>query len=397
MSRRLHAAHLPRVLLQGSGGAPGNLGQDRRKAHLAGHSRNEQLSEGPVQRSEEASWRTSIMGEIHRLPDIGKTEREAADWFARLNADDATADDRARFEAWLHTTVYNEKAYAELCATWTELRKAGPLVRAVSFGQAMNAATAPERSRRWLVGAVAATVGAVVLAVGWNVHKQKETSRFQTGIGEQAAVALPDGSSFDLNTNSRVQVNYSKRARVVYLERGEAFFKVAHDPQRPFWVHAGDRWVRAVGTAFNVYLRPAGAEVTVSEGTVNVVNSTTESPPIDQKPVAAVTAGEQADAQGRAEVIRSLNSAQLSRLLAWRKSTLYFQDEPLGDVVNELMRYTTLKIEIADNSLRNLPVGGTFQASPEGAEALLTTLQDGFGARIRRADPGHAYIEGPAQ
>jgi transmembrane sensor len=123
---------------------------------------------------------------------------------------------------------------------------------------------------------------------------------FQTAIGEQAAVGLPDGSSFDLNTNSRVWVDYSKRARVVYLERGEAFFKVAHDPLRPFWVHAGDRRVRAVGTAFNVYLRPRGAEVTVREGTVNVVNSTMESPPTEQKPAAAVTAGEQADAQGSA-------------------------------------------------------------------------------------------------
>jgi ferric-dicitrate binding protein FerR (iron transport regulator) len=56
-----------------------------------------------------------------------------------------------------------------------------------------------------------------------------------------------------------------------------------------------------------------------------------------------------------------------------------------------------LKIEIVDDSLRNLPVGGTFQASPEGAEALLTTLQDGFGAQIHRAGPGHVYIEGPAQ
>jgi len=339
------------------------------------------------------------MGNVHRLPDVAKTEREAADWFARLNADDVSAEDYTRFEAWLQASSVHAKAYSELCATWTELRRAGPLVRAVSFGQAMNAASAPERSgrRRWLAGAIAATVGVMGLVVGWNLYKQQESSRFQTAVGEQAAVALPDGSSFDLNTNSRVQVSYSKRARVVYLEQGEAFFKVAHDPQRPFWVHAGDRWVRAVGTAFNIYLRPAGAEVTVSEGTVNVVNSTTQSPPTDLKPVAAVTAGEQADAQGRAEVIRSLNSAQLSRLLAWRKSTLYFQDEPLGDVVNELMRYTTLKIEIVDDSLRNLPVGGTFQASPEGAEALLTTLQDGFGTKIRRADPGHVYIEGPAQ
>jgi len=338
------------------------------------------------------------MGEIHRLPDPGRPEREAADWFARLGSDDVSAEDRAAFDAWLHAHARNENAYAELNATWTELRKAGRLVRAVRFGQAMNAATAaPERPRRWLPKAIAAALAVSALSVSWHLYQQQENSHFQTAIGEQAAVALPDGSSFDLNTNSRLRVAYSKQARVVYLERGEAFFKVAHDVQRPFWVHAGDRWVRAVGTAFNVYLRPQGTEVTVSEGTVNVVNSTTASPPTDQKPAAAVTAGEQADAQGRAEVIHALDSAQLSRLLAWRKSSLYFQGEPLGDVVNELERYTTLKIEIVDDSLRNMPVGGTFQASPEGAEALLTTLRDGFGTQIRRADAGHVYIEGPPQ
>jgi len=206
-------------------------------------------------------------------------------------------------------------------------------------------------------------------------------------------VALPDGSSFDLNTNSRVEVDYSQRTRVIRLERGEAYFKVAHDTHRPFWVHAGDRWVRAVGTAFNVYLRPTGVEVTVSEGTVNVVNAAAdESPPSDAsytKSAASVTAGEQADAHGRADVIHALDKTQLSRLLAWRKSSLYFQDEPLGDVVDELMRYTTLKIEIADDSLRQLPVGGTFQTSPEGAEALLRMLQDGFGTKIRRIDADH--------
>jgi ferric-dicitrate binding protein FerR (iron transport regulator) len=76
---------------------------------------------------------------------------------------------------------------------------------------------------------------------------------------------------------------------------------------------------------------------------------------------------------------------------------LYFEDQPLGDVAGELMRYTTLKIDISAGSLRKLPIGGTFQASPEGAEALLTTLQDGFGMTIRRDGPGHAYIEGPAK
>jgi transmembrane sensor len=339
------------------------------------------------------------MGEVHRLPDPQATEREASDWFARMNADDVSADDRARFEAWLSAHSCNAKAYAELEATWKELVRAGPLVRAVYFGQVMNAASArTARAPRWLAGAAAATVAAIVLSVSWNFYKQQADTRFQTGIGEQVAVMLPDGSSLNLNTNSQVDVDYSERSRVIRLERGEAYFNVAHDTQRPFWVHAGNRWVRAVGTAFNVYVRPAGVQVTVTEGTVNVVDANGgRSPPSDAKSAAAVTAGEQADAQGNADVIRALNAAELNRSLAWRNRSLYFHDEPLGNVVNELMRYTRLKIEVVDDSLRQLPVGGTFQTSPEGAEALLRMLQDGFGAQVRRAGADHVYIEGPAE
>src|SRR5258707_6714237 len=223
------------------------------------------------------------MGDVHRLPSTDDAEREASTWIARMNADDVTADDRTRFEAWLRAHSANAKAYAALSTTWQELVESGPLVRAVYFGQAMNAASAsPAPRRRWAAAAVAAGIGAIVLGGAWNLYKQKEETRFQTAIGEQAAVALPDGSSFDLNTNSRIWVDYSQRRRVIRLERGEAFFKVAHDTQRPFWVRAGDYWVRAVGTAFNVYLTPAGVELTVSEGTVNVVNATAnESPPSD--------------------------------------------------------------------------------------------------------------------
>src|SRR6202040_1603516 len=112
--------------------------------------------------------------------------------------------------------------------------------------QVMNAASAsPAPRRRWAAAAVAAGIGAIVLGAAWNLYKQKEATRFQTAVGEQAAVALPDGSSFDLNTNSRVEVDYTERNRVIRLERGEAYFKVAHDTHRPFWVYAGDRWVRA--------------------------------------------------------------------------------------------------------------------------------------------------------
>jgi len=49
---------------------------------------------------------------------------------------------------------------------------------------------------------------------------------------------------------------------------------------------------------------------------------------------------------------------------------------------------------LSNDSLRHLPIGGTFQANPDGAEALLTLLRDGFGLTIERDGHEHVYVEG---
>jgi transmembrane sensor len=203
-----------------------------------------------------------------------------------------------------------------------------------------------------------------------------------------------------LNSNSFARVDYSEQARVIRLERGEAFFKVEHDTARPFWVVADRSWVRAVGTAFNVYVRPSSVRVTVSEGTVKVAASSGGTTPSDAQlaaeAVSVLTAGEQVDVSRGASEIRSLQPVELTRSTAWRTGTLYFENERLGEVVDELSRYTTLQIVVEGAALRDLPVGGTFQSDPVGAEALLTTLQDGFGLQVRR-DGRTAYIEASAE
>jgi transmembrane sensor len=339
------------------------------------------------------------MAEVHHIPDKGEAEREASEWIARLNADDVSADDRERFEAWRGKHPQNARAYASLHGTWQQLAQAGPLVRAVSMGQALNDAAKPSppwRRRSFVAAAASIAVIAIIVAGYWRqVHP--ETS-FQTAVGEHATVKLPDGSSLELNSNSQARIEYSAGARVIRLERGEAFFEVAHDPQRPFWVVADRSWVRAVGTAFNVYVRPASVEVTVSEGTVQVVGGQSAGvAPSDlvlaRVPVSVLNAGQQAEVRGRAATIKALEPTKLKRSVAWRQGTLYFENEPLGDVVAEMNRYTTTEIEIDDDSLRGMPIGGTFRADPQGAEALLAMLQDGFGLRVERSDRETARIE----
>jgi len=339
------------------------------------------------------------MADLHQLPDLKDAEREASEWIARLNADDVSAEDRARFEVWRASHPLNARVYGELSETWRQFTEAGPLVRAVSFAQRMNEAS----EVRWPVGrrwGYAATAAALVLTVVAGLYGSRLASetRFMTAIGEQATVSLPDGSTMQLNSNSLARVVYSKESRVIRLERGEGFFKVAHDSQRPFWVVGGGSWIRAVGTAFNVYEASAGVLVTVSEGVVKVGSAgpLLGAAPTDERianvPVAVLAAGQQADLGGSSTATRKLSSTELARSVAWRDGTLYFENRPLGEVINELGRYTPLHLIVDQEELRRLPVGGTFHANPQGAEALLSLLHQGIGLTIRR-DGDRVYIE----
>lgn len=237
-----------------------------------------------------------------------------------------------------------------------------------------------------------------MIAGWWHFAQLTPETLFQTAIGEHASVALPDGSTLELNSNSLARVDYTDSERIVRLERGEAYFTVMRDPRRPFRVVAGGSWVQAVGTAFNVYVRPAGVRVTVSEGTVKVGSAAaagTDAPSArasSAAPVSILTAGQQLEVRGQAARIRPLPPAELSRSVAWRHGTLYFENQPLGEAIAELSRYTTLQIVVKDESLRSLPVGGTFQANSQGAESLLTMLEDGFGLSVDR-DNDRVYIE----
>jgi len=338
------------------------------------------------------------MVDIHRLPDPADIEREASEWIARLEADDASDDDRARFEAWKRAHPLHARVHNELRSMLQEFTAAGPLVRAVNFGQSMIEAGRPKRDRRWALAA-AASFAMVVIAGSWYLIRGNPES-FQTAVGEHATVTMPDGSVVELNSNTLARVEYSRESRAIRLERGEAYFKVSHDSRRPFWVVADDSWVRAVGTAFNVDIRPSGVRVTVSEGTVKVGTASLPQGPLqgdspDTAAAATLSGGEQIDVHAHAATVRKLNPDDVTRSMAWRTGTLYFENEPLGDVVAEMSRYTTLKVVVRSSEIDRVPVGGTFQASPQGAEVLLAMLKDGLGLNVKRED-GRIYIDAPS-
>lgn len=335
------------------------------------------------------------MPDIRRFPDSKRIEQEAGDWIARLNAEDVSDEDRARFAAWRAAHPSHARVYDGMAAAWRAFSAAGSMVRAVSFGESMNQATRAGKPRlRWLVAGVATAALVAAVTFLFLMHALPG-STFQTGIGEHASISLPDGTSVVLNSNTRVQVDYSPAARVIRLERGEAFFRVVHDPSRPLWVYASGSWVRDVGTAFSVYLRPDDVRVTVSQGRVEVGStvSAADKPQSDERnaPASLLEAGQQADLSDGTTTIRSLPRVEIDRLLAWRGGKVSFVEQPLSEVVREMSRYTTLRITIDDDGLRQLPIGGTFDASPQGVETFISMLQDGLRLRVRR-EGGRIHI-----
>jgi transmembrane sensor len=194
-----------------------------------------------------------------------------------------------------------------------------------------------------------------------------------------------------LNTDSAATVRYSRRERVVDVERGQALFEAAPDGSRRFRVTAGDAQVLVVGTQFEVYRRPnKTAVITVIEGSVGVWMG--EPTPRKQDailPADALRVG--AGQQLRIEAGIMPGHAvpvNLQQAMAWLQRKIAFEQRPLGEVAEEFNRYSQIMFEIDDPALRALPISGVFGADDtDSFAAFLETLEgvdvQRTGARIR--------------
>ena len=83
--------------------------------------------------------------------------------------------------------------------------------------------------------------------------------------------SVAGGGGTEAMTVLRARV--SAHERLVTLERGEAYFQIAHDPKHPFVVMAGDHRVTDLGTKFLVRRDNKTLEVAVTESADAVTNA----------------------------------------------------------------------------------------------------------------------------
>ncbi|RLQ22164.1 DUF4880 domain-containing protein [Seongchinamella sediminis] len=300
--------------------------------------------------------------------------RDAAlGWVARLRSDEVSADDRHAFALWLGEHRSHRAAMDEALDLWDDLGVVRHL-QPETFP-----ATKAANSARWLPAALVSAAACLVLAVFLWPQLQPEpvSTQYSSAVGERLDVTLPDGSLARLNTNSQISVSYSDDERLIELQKGEAWFRVEPNKDKPFHVDAGEARVTAVGTAFNVYRRGESTEIAVTEGVVRVTERQTA--PGREPASKLLRINERLLSQRQGWEVSTADD--LEQALAWRQGQLVAREMPLPQLVAQLQRYSDTRIFISDPALLNRTVSGVFEL--DNPETSLEALAISMGLEIR--------------
>lgn len=193
-----------------------------------------------------------------------------------------------------------------------------------------------------------------------NIGNQPQTpDAYYTSVGQQENYSLNDGSIITLGPKTRILVEFNKHQRFLRLLQGEAYFDVAKDLERPFIVQAGVTTVEAVGTSFNVNRRSNSVVVSVVEGVVRLASSSDEKAQSEKLDLtkSRLMQGEEAvyEQDKTAWVFHQLEP----RSISWREGSLAYVNERLDKVVEDINRYSHIKLVVGDQDVANLVFTGT--------------------------------------
>ena len=301
----------------------------------------------------------------------------AAEWIVRVHDPDVTPESIAAWQSWMRKHPAHTEAFRRMEELDELLRSVPHPPDATPREMARDSYDGSVPIRLWrrpdrlvprwaLAASVLVTAVALSLLVLASIGRwgSAGTRVIATRIGENRVVRLADDSIVTLGGDSRVAVRFRPRERDIDLLRGEAFFKVAHNPQRPFKVAAGGAVVVAVGTQFDVRRDTDQVIVDVVEGRVVVLPRSSVFPITllhafrPRLAAVSVGAGEQTSVDS-VEIEPPSQIPDPADAASWQSGRLAFRMQPLGDVLQRINRYSGKPIVIADPGIAGMKVTGT--------------------------------------
>ncbi|GAB7529251.1 FecR family protein [Pseudomonas sp. 3A(2025)] len=278
---------------------------------------------------------------------------EAADWLMRLSEGELNDQESAEWERWKTSSPERSRAWARAQVLQNKLGGLPPSL-------AMSALDRPgSPKRRAALGKLAMLLA--ILPAGWGSWKLAETEQWsadaRTAVGQRRELALADGSTIILNTDTAIDIVFDASQRLVHLREGEILVQTATDSlplPRPFLISTRQGRLQALGTRFTVRERQQRTHLAVLEGAVKVelADNRQVSPLI-------VNAGQRTD-------FSSGSFAQVTPAdrytSAWTQGMLMADKMRLADFVDELTRYHRGFVRL-DPALADLRISGAYPIS----------------------------------
>jgi len=172
-------------------------------------------------------------------------------------------------------------------------------------------------------------------------------------------LTLEDGTLVWVNASSQLKfpVKFKNDERRVILE-GEAYFEVAHDAQRPFFVESRGSEVKVLGTHFNINAYSHNVRTTLSSGKVQVSHSGN---------IIVLEPGEYANI-----VSGQLNKgkADLEHDLSWHNNQFYFKKETIAEIASTLSKWYDIQVRFKKGVSLNKVYTGNFKRDVKLSEVL---------------------------
>ena len=332
-------------------------------------------------------------------PTMMSIPEQAAEWLLRWHCGDLSIAERFEYLQWLKTSPVHIAETLRMCRlfSWLENTKLKLYVtnedtfsnvvplgsHERESGKSRSASRANLWRTRFAAGAAALALSAVlglVAKIAWFDHT------LQTHASEWRSVPLSDGSSITAAPFTRLRHDIGDDQRFISLEEGRAFFRVAKDPSRPFYVEAGGVIIRATGTQFGVENTDDRVTVTMVEGSVIVTPAedsevTFEGVPLVEDQQLIVSAA------GKPEIAQ----VDPEREIDW--SHVYLSEgNTVGDAVAQFNDYNDIKI-VVDKETSARQMRGTFDAIDPISFA--DTVGKAAQASVVRESPELIHIKQP--
>lgn len=289
---------------------------------------------------------------------------EAADWLDLMSDGELDTWTKRRFLKWLDASQQNQEVFEAMLATWQDT--------AINTAFAKLKAEAPKTYQAplsWRLGLVTAGFLLVAIVASWlTLPQQPDYPSLTITADTQSAQPTPlaDGSTVQAQVSSSIKVNYSDSERALTIEKGQAYFSVAKDKQRPFIVSIDKASVTAVGTEFNIDRTEQFIDVTVYEGIVEVRNDPNNQPIL-------LKAGEKVRIHN--DGFGQIQRIALEQLVDWRSGWIEIDNETLAYLLEQLNRYSKQPIVANSAALKNKKVAGRFRLQDtEQALSLLSKM-----------------------